>query len=110
MFANRTMSSIRSITLDCGDHCLSGVFRFWRFTVQDNFGKFFVRGPGTSPPEMIGIVVSEPVDKVKGKLSEIDLTSLDVDETVLDLNGDLANSSKRLTEITCAVKRIRFVY
>jgi hypothetical protein len=48
------------------------------FGWEGGFEKFFERGPGTSPPEMIGIVVRESIPTVKAKLKTLGIQNLNV--------------------------------
>ena len=74
------------------------------FGWQGGFEKFFERGPGTSPPEMIGIVVRESLADVKPKLQKLGLENLNVEQAEFDLNGRSYHSKAPLTEISCLEK------
>jgi hypothetical protein len=71
------------------------------FGWQGGFEKFFDRGPGTSPPEMIGIVVRESLADVNAKLQKLGIRNLDVEQAEFDLNGRSYHSKAPLTEISC---------
>ena len=81
--------------------------KVWNFTPVAVFGweggyeKFFDRSPGTSPPEMIGIVVRESVPDVKTKLQTLGIENLNVEQAEFDLNGRSYHSKASLTEISC---------
>ena len=74
------------------------------FGWQGGYEKFFERGPGTSPPEMIGIVVREPMGDVKTKLQKLGIENLVVEQAESDLNGRTYHSKAPLTEISCREK------
>lgn len=84
--------------------------KVWSFTPVAVFGweggfeKFFDRGPGTSPPEMIGIVVRESVPAVKAELQKLGIENLNVEQAEFDLNGRSYHSKAPLTEISCREK------
>ena len=84
--------------------------KVWNFSPVAVFGweggyeKFFERGPGTSPPEMIGIVVRESVPDVKTRLQKLGIENLDVEKAESDLNGRSYHSKAPLTEISCREK------
>ena len=71
------------------------------FGWQGGYEKFFERGPGTSPPEMIGIVVREALADVNAKLQKLGIGNLDVEQAEFDLNGRSYHSKAPLTEISC---------
>lgn len=71
------------------------------FGWQVGYPKFFTRGPGTSPPEMVGIVVSDSVTTVKDKLEKLGIGNLHIEESVFDLKGNNNESDKKFTEISC---------
>src|SRR5215204_5053984 len=81
--------------------------KVWSFAPVAVFGweagypKFFDRGPGTAPPEMIGIVVKESVPSVNAKLEKLGIQGLDVEKADLDLRGKSNDSNASLTEISC---------
>jgi len=74
------------------------------FGWQGGYEKFFDRGPGTSPPEMVGIVVRESLADVNAKLQKLGIGNLDVEEAESDLNGRSYHSKAPLTEISCREK------
>jgi len=74
------------------------------FGWQGGYEKFFERGPGTSPPEMIGIVVREALANVNAKLQKLGIGNLDVEQAEFDLNGRSYHSKAPLTEISCREK------
>lgn len=59
-----------------------GVFGF-----QEGYEKFFERGPGTLPPEMIGIIVRGNQDSVKLRLRNLGIDNLEVEPHEYDING-----------------------
>lgn len=71
------------------------------FGWQGGFEKFFARGPGTSPPEMIGIVVRDTVTAVNAKLEKLGVRGLHIEEADFDLSGRYYKSKSPLTEISC---------
>jgi hypothetical protein len=71
------------------------------FGWQEGYGKFFVRGPGTSPPEMIGIISSDSVAVTKAKLKRLGFEGLHVEESQFDLRGNINKSKRKFTEIAC---------
>jgi len=81
--------------------------KVWSFTPVAVFGweggyeKFFERGPGTSPPEMIGIVVRDSVADVKTELQKLGIENLEVEQAEFDLNGRSYHSKAPLTEVSC---------
>ena len=81
--------------------------KVWSFAPVAVFGweagypKFFDRGPGTSPPEMIGIVVKESVPSVNAKLEKLGIQGLNVEKADFDLRGRSNDSNAPLTEISC---------
>jgi hypothetical protein len=74
------------------------------FGWQGGYEKFFDRGPGTSPPEMIGIVVRESIPDVKTELQKLGVEKLEVEQAEFDLNGRTYHSKAPLTEISCREK------
>jgi hypothetical protein len=81
-------------------------FRILGFNSLAVFGfqqgyRMFERGPGTAPPEMIGIVVRESPKTVSMRLQKLGVRNLHVEEAELDLNGNLNKSKRKLTEISC---------
>jgi len=81
--------------------------KVWSFAPVAVFGweagypKFFDRGPGTAPPEMIGIVVKESVPSVNAKLEKLGMKGLHVEKADFDLRGKPNDSDDQLTEISC---------
>ena len=81
--------------------------KVWSFTPvavlgwEGGFEKFFARGPGTSPPETIGIVVKDSVPSVNAKLQKLGIQDLHIEEAEFDLNGRSNESKSPLTEISC---------
>ena len=81
--------------------------RLWSFEPLAVFGfeqgypEFFTRSPGTSPPEMIGIIVADSVPAAEAKLKELGLENLRVQEHPFDLNGEVNEASSKLTEVMC---------
>ena len=79
----------------------------WNFSPVAVFGfelgysHIFVRGPGTAPPEMVGIVVREDVASVKAKLQSLGIENLEVEEHRYDFKGNVRNSGSPLTQIAC---------
>ena len=56
------------------------------FGYQACYLKFFERGPGTAPPEMIGIVVRANQDAVKLRLRNLGIDNLEVEPHEWDIN------------------------
>jgi len=81
--------------------------KVWNFTPvavlgwEGGYAKFFARGPGTAPPETIGIVVKESVPAVNAKLQKLGIQDLNIEAAEFDLNGRSNESKSPLTEISC---------
>lgn len=73
-----------------------GVFGF-----QKGYPRFFVRGPGTLPPETIGIVVRDDVANVKARLTKLGMSNLEVESHHYDLRGNVKETGNQLTQIAC---------
>ena len=71
------------------------------FGFEQGFPEFFTRSPGTSPPEMIGIIVNDSVDEASAKLKQLGLSNLRVEEHLFGLNGEINDPSQKLTEVMC---------
>ncbi len=69
------------------------------FGFQEGYEKFFERGPGTLPPEMIGIVVRGNQDSVKLRLRNLGIHNLEVEPHAYNTNGRSAKSG--LVSIAC---------
>ncbi|MDI1243669.1 MAG: hypothetical protein PSX80_17295 [bacterium] len=69
------------------------------FGFQEGYEKFFERGPGTTPPEMIGIVVRGNQDSVKLRLRSLGIHNLEVEPHAYNTNGGAARSG--LVSIAC---------
>ncbi len=84
--------------------------RVWNFRPVAVFGwesgypKLLTRGPGTLPPEEIGVVVLESTTKVKARLAKLGLENVQVRESQYDLKGNLNRSKTKYTEIYCQEK------
>ncbi len=71
------------------------------FGFQQGFEKFFVRAPGISPPEMIGIVVRGNQDAVKLRLRKLGIDNLEVEPHIYDLSGEVKTRGSGLVAIAC---------
>jgi len=69
------------------------------FGFQEGYENFFERGPGTLPPEMIGIVVRGNQDSVKLRLRKMGIHNLEVEPHAYNTNGRAAASG--LVSIAC---------
>ena len=69
------------------------------FGFQEGYENFFERGPGTLPPEMIGIVVRGNQDSVKLRLRNLGIHNLEVEPNAYNTNGRVARSG--LVSIAC---------
>ena len=69
------------------------------FGFQEGYENFFERGPGTLPPDMIGIVVRGNQDSVKLRLRKMGIHNLEVEPHAYDPNGRAAESG--LVSIAC---------
>ncbi|MEQ1761934.1 MAG: hypothetical protein ABL984_02185 [Pyrinomonadaceae bacterium] len=69
------------------------------FGFQEGYEKFFVRGLGTLPPEMIGIVVRGNQDSVKLRLRNLGIHNLEVEPHAYNTNGRTTRSG--LVSIAC---------
>jgi len=102
-FIGRTYTVVDTISY----YKLRRPLKVWSFTPvavlgwEGGYEKFFERGPGTSPPETIGIVVRESPADVKTKLQTLGIDNLHVEQAEFDLNGRSYHSKAPLTEISC---------
>jgi hypothetical protein len=71
------------------------------FGFQQGYSRLFARGPGTAPPEMVGIIVRADVASVKARLEKLGINNLRVEEHEFDLRGNVRPSRQTLTEIAC---------
>ena len=84
--------------------------RVWNFNVVGVFGyqqgypEFFARGPGTSPPEMIGIVVRGNQNAVKLSLRNRGIDNLEVEPHEYNLNNGNTYARSGLVAIACWAK------
>jgi hypothetical protein len=71
------------------------------FGFQQGYEKLFARGPGTLPPEMIGIVVRGNQDNVKLRLRNLGIDNLEVEPHEYDINGRHKVKRSGLVAIAC---------
>lgn len=71
------------------------------FGFQEGYQKFFERGPGTLPPEMIGIVVRGNQDAVKLRLRNMGIDNLEIEPHDYDLTGRTKPRGSGLVSIAC---------
>jgi hypothetical protein len=71
------------------------------FGFEEGFEKFFERGPGTLPPEMIGIVVRGTQDGIKLRLRKLGIDNLEVEPHEYDINGHAKVRRSGLVSIAC---------
>ncbi|HUR98306.1 MAG TPA: hypothetical protein VMZ26_09610 [Pyrinomonadaceae bacterium] len=71
------------------------------FGFQQGYPKFFERGPGTAPPEMIGIVVRGNQSSIKLKLRNMGIDNLEVEPRELDANKTDRAWGRNLVSIAC---------
>ena len=71
------------------------------FGFQEGYEKFFERGPGTLPPEMIGIIVRGDQDSVKLRLRKMAIDNLEVEPHEYDLNTGNVRPKANLVSIAC---------
>ena len=69
------------------------------FGFQEGHDNFFERGPGTLPPEMVGIVVRGNQDSVKLRLRKLGIHNLEVEPHAYNTNGRASKSG--LVSIAC---------
>ena len=74
------------------------------FGFEHRYPRFFVRGPGTAPPETIGIVVRGSIASVKAKLNKLGLENLETEEHTYDFRGNVKESGSGLIQIGCWAK------
>jgi len=72
----------------------SAVFGF------EMYSDFFARGPGTAPPNTIGVVVKSSPEKVKSSLPQDIISKMYIERSAFDQHGEVTDSSE-LTEISC---------
>jgi hypothetical protein len=71
------------------------------FGFEGGYEKFFKRGPGTLPPEMIGIVVRGTQDGIKLRLRKMGIDNLEVEPHEYDINGHAKVRRSGLVSIAC---------
>jgi hypothetical protein len=71
------------------------------FGFEQGYEKLFARGPGTLPPEMIGIVVRGNQNSVKLRLRNLGIDNLEVEPHEYDINGRDTVQRSSLVAIAC---------
>lgn len=71
------------------------------FGFQQGYDNFFLRSPGTAPPEMVGIITRDSVSSAKTRLSKLGLKNVRVEEHLYNLAGNVNRSKKKFVEIMC---------